>query len=134
MTGSMLLAFPELMQDYEVFKMEPRTIGGYGKRYDKRKVTGYWSWRRSGKTEIEGGLQVPEHQATFWVQDDFMSGKPLIARGDFVEVNMEIFRVVQNDDFSREGGFSKCLMQALAGTTDQQKTNKKVDEAILNDY
>ena len=134
MQGSMLLAFPELMREYEIFKMEPRIVGGYGKRYNIRKVVGYWSERRQGEMGIEGGMRVPNHQATFWVQNDFLTQKVVIEEGDYVEVKGKIYLVVKDHDFSCEGGFSKCLMQVLAGTTDQQKTNKKVDEAILNDY
>jgi len=130
----MLSAFPELMRTYEVFKMKPRVGAGYGERYDQRKVKGYWSWRKSGKVRVEGDLNVPDHQATFWVKSNFLGKKVALVQNDFVEVDAEIFRVVQADNFSREGGFFKCLMQRLAGPTDQQVSNSKVDQAIRGDY
>jgi len=132
--GNMLLAFPELLKFYELFKMKPLMGGGYGERYDKRRVRGYWTWRKSGKTEIEEDLRLPDHRATFWVQDDFLTKKPLIEREDFVEIGKELFKVVQNDNFSHEAGFTKCLMQVVAGVTDRQVSNKEVDEVIANDY
>jgi hypothetical protein len=130
----MLAAFPELMKDYEAFKMKPHIGGGYGERYDKRTVTGYWSWRKSGKMGTEGDLNVPNHQATFWAQDDFLTGETLIGQNDFVEVKGDVFRVIEDDDFSHEGGFTKCLMQRLAALDGRQVTNIKVDEAVRSDY
>jgi len=132
--GDMLLAFPELMKPYEVFKMQPRMGAGYGERHDKRKVSGYWSWRKSGKTGEEGDLNVPDHQATFWVRGNFLGKKVVVEQNDFIEMDGDIFRVVQNDNFTLEGGFYKCLMRRLAGPTDQQVTNMKVGEAIRSDY
>lgn len=132
--GDMLAVFPELVADYEIFKMRPYTGGGYSERFNKRTVTGYWSWRKSGKKGIQGDLRVENHQATFWVQDDFLTGKCLIEQDDYVEVDDDVFQVVEDDDFSREGGFTKCLMQRVAGPDGRQVTNVKVDEAVRSDY
>ena len=132
--GNMLAAFPELMKTYEVFKMKPYVVGGYGERYDRRNVKGYWSWRKQSKMDIEGDLQMPNHQATFWVQDDSLKKKCLMEQGDFVEVNEEVFRVIDDFNFSHEGGFARCLMQKVAGPVDMQYSNMNVDRAIEDDY
>jgi len=132
--NNMLAAFPELIRAYEVFKMKPRTGAGYGERYDKRMVQGYWSWRKQSKTDVEGDLRTINYQATFWVKDDFLTRKSKIALNDYVEVDDKVFLVVDYQNFSREGGFSKCLMQVLASITDQQITNKTVDRVIKDDY
>jgi len=131
---NMLAAFPELIKTYEVFKMKPNVGGGYGGRYDKRKVSGYWSWRKQSKMDEEGGLRTPNHQATFWVQSYFLGKKILIEQNDYVEVDNKIFVVIDDQNFTKEGGFYKCLMQRLAGPTDQQVTNRRVDGAIAADY
>lgn len=133
-SGSMLLAFPELLETYEVFKMKPRVGAGYGERYGKRKVEGYWSWRKQSKMDVNGDLRTPNHQATFWVQDTFLSEAVVIEQNDYVEVNGKIFVVVDEQNFSREGGFYKCLMQRLAGNTGQQAPNTGVEEAVRGDY
>jgi len=132
--GSMLTVFPELMKTYSVFKMEPVTGAGYGERYDIRKVTGYWSWRKQSKLDEQGGVLSLNYAATFWAKIDFFTGKSKVHQSDFVEVDGEVYRVSDMQDFSSEGGFVKCLMERLAGITDQQVTNRKVDEAIINDY
>jgi len=75
--GDMLMSFPELLEDYEVFKMNPRTVGGYGGRYGKRIERGYWSCRKQSKMGIEGNLQVPNHQAVFLGAGRFFDEKAL---------------------------------------------------------
>jgi hypothetical protein len=132
--GDMLIAFPEIMEPFEVFKMEPHVGGGYGERHDKRTVVGYWSWRKGGQMGIEGDLRTNNERATFWAKDDFFTGKSNISQGDYVEVDDSVYLVIDDDNFSREGEFTKCPMQLVAGLTDQQHTNTKVDEAIRNDY
>jgi hypothetical protein len=132
--GNMLAAFPELMREYEVFKMKPRTGAGYGERYDKRTVTGYWSWRKHSQMGIEGDLRTPTHDATFWAQSDFLTGKPGIGQNDYVEVDGDVFLAIDDDDFSREGGFTKCLMRRVAGPDGRQVTNPHVAKAVVGDY
>ena len=132
--GPMLNVFPELLRDYEVFKMDPHVHGGYGKRYDIRKVRGYWSWFKDRKMEIEGDLRVTNHQARFFVKDDFLTGKCVVKQNDMMEFEGNMYRVILDANFSREGGFTRCLMQRMAGLTDQQVTNENVDEAVLSDY
>lgn len=138
--GNVLAAFPELMKRYEVFKMRPRVGGGgYGERYGIREVEGYWSWRKQAKTGIEGDVNIPDHNATFWVKDSiFRPGtglvKVVIEQNDFVEIDKEMFRVVGDQNFSHEGGFYKCLMQRVQGPTDRQVTNPRVADAIRGDY
>jgi hypothetical protein len=132
--GNLLLSFPELMKTYDVFKMEPRGIGGYGKRYGIRKVDGYWSWRKQSKLEVRDDSLVLNYQAIFWAKDDLATGESNVAQGDFMEIGKEVFRVLDDQNFIHEGGFTKCLMEKLGGVTDRQTANTKVDEAIANDY
>jgi hypothetical protein len=132
--GEMVLAFPELLKTYEVFNMRPRIGAGYGERRNRRNVRGYWSWRKQSKMDVEGDLRTPNHQATFWVQDNFLGKKVAMGQNDHVEVDGKMFVTIDDQNFSHEGGFYKCLMQRLAGVTDQQTSNKKVDETIKGDY
>jgi len=82
----------------------------------------------------EGGLRTPNHQATFWVQSYFLGKKILIGQNDYVEVDNKIFVAIDDQNFTVEGGFYKCLMQRLVGPTDKQVTNRSVDEVIKSDY
>jgi hypothetical protein len=132
--GRLLGAFPELIETYEVFNMKPFIGGGYGERHNKRKVRGYWSWRKGGKMDVEGELRARNERGTFWEQHGFVTGKSTVMEGDYAEVDGQIYLFVEGDDFSREAGFSKWLVQLASSVTDKQHTNTKVDEAIRNDY
>jgi hypothetical protein len=132
--GNMLAAFPELMRNYEVFKMAPRIGAGYNERHDKRTVRGYMSWRKSREMGIEGDARMRNDRGTFWEQHHWSIGKSQIEQGDYVELKNRLFIFVEDDDFGMEGGFSRWLIQQVSGNTDRQVTNTKVDEAIRNDY
>jgi hypothetical protein len=130
--GDQLTFFPELMEQHTVFRMDPRKVGGYGKRYDERKIVGYFSYIKGGKLEIEGDLLTENQNATFWVKDK-TGGKGIIRQGEFLERNGDIYRFVHDDGFSREGGFIVYNLQLVAGPTDKQYTNEKVNLGV-NDY
>jgi hypothetical protein len=130
----MLAAFPELMEDYEVFKMNPHIGAGYGERYNKKTVTGYMSWRKAREMGIEGDTRTKNERATFWEQHGYLTGKSQIEQGDYVEVKKHVYIFVEEDDFGEEGGFTRWTLQRVAGNTDRQTTNTKVDEAIKSDY
>jgi hypothetical protein len=132
--GNQLTAFPELMEDYEVFKMSPCIGAGYGERYGKKAVTGYMSWRKAREADVVGDAATKNDRGTFWEQCDFLTGESRIEQFDMVEINGELYRFVEGDDFSREGGFARWTVQYVAGNTDQQKANMRVDEIIRNDY
>jgi hypothetical protein len=132
--GDMLLAFPELMQKHEVFNMEPLTGAGYGQRYNTRKTEGWWEWRKSGKAEIEGQSNIPDHQATYFMKDRYMGKKVAVDKNDYIEKDGKMFRIIMADDFTREGGYYKCLMQFVTGVTDRQVSNRNVERAVKRDY
>jgi hypothetical protein len=131
--GDMLAVFPELLESYEIFRMKPRTGGGYGERFNKRAVRAYLSWRKHREMGIEGGLAVRNDRAAFWEQCDFFTGKSVIEEGDFVEVKNEVYKFVEGDDFAREGGFARWTLQFVPSVTDRQHTNQKVTLGV-EDY
>jgi hypothetical protein len=131
--GDMLAAFPELLESYEVFKMEPRLGGGYGERLDKRTVRGYLSWRKGGKGDIEGGLKVHNQRATFWEQCDFFTGKSRIKQFDFMEAKGEVLQFIEDDSFEREGGFVRWSLQSAPTLDGRQHTNPNVTLGV-DDY
>jgi hypothetical protein len=132
--GDMLPEFPELLKDYEVFKMNPRIGAGYGERHDKKTVTGYMSWRKAREADIAGGAATKNDRGTFWEQCEFHTGESRIQQFDLMEIAGKLYRFVEGDDFSHEGGFARWTLQYVAGNTDRQTTNTKVDEVIRNDY
>jgi hypothetical protein len=132
--GDMLAAFPEFLEDYGIFKMNSRIGAGYGERYGKKTVTGYMSWRKAREADIVGDAATKNDRGTFWERCDALTGEGRIEQFDFVEIKGELYRFVEGDDFSREGTFTKWTVQYVAGNTDRQTANTKVDEVIRNDY
>jgi hypothetical protein len=132
--GDMLAAFPELLKEYGVFKMNSRIGASYGERYDKKTVTGYMSWRKAREADIVGDAATKNDRGTFWEQCDFLTGESRIEQFDLVEIKGKLYRFVEGDDFSHEGGFARWTVQYVAGNTDQQITNTQVDEVIRHDY
>jgi hypothetical protein len=116
----MLAAFPELLKEYEVFKMGPRIGAGYGERYDKKTVTGYWSWRKAREMGIEGDARTKNDRATFWERHDLLTGESRIAQGCYAEVRGHLYIFVEDDDFGEEGGFTRWTVQRVAGNTGKQ--------------
>jgi hypothetical protein len=106
--------------------MAPRIGAGYGERYGKRTVTGYWSWRKAREMGVEGVVRTKNDRATFWEQHDAIAGESLIEQGDYVEVKKRLYIFVEDDDFGAEGGFSRWTVQRVAGNTDQQTPDTSV--------
>jgi hypothetical protein len=131
--GNMLAVFPELMENYEIFRMEPHLGGGYGERVNKRVVRAYLSWRKHREMGVEGGLTVHNDRGTFWEQCNFFTGESVVEEGDFLEVENKIYKLVEGDDFSKEGGFARWTIQFVPGLTDRQYTNPKVTLGV-DDY
>jgi hypothetical protein len=130
----MVSAFPELLKDYTVFKMRPRIGAGYGERYDIRTVTGYFSRRKAKEADIVGGLAVANDRATFWEQHDFKTGESRIEQLEYINAKGKLLKFIEDDNMGEEGGFTRWTVQLVAGNTDEQVTNTKVDENIRNDY
>jgi hypothetical protein len=122
----MLAAFPELMREHVIFKMEPKVGAGYGPRHSLRTVVGYFSWIKGGKMGIEGDLRTENQSGTLWVRDD-TEGKGAIEQGDYVEEDGCLFVFNHDDGFSREGGFVVHNLQLVPAFTDKQQQDKGVN-------
>jgi hypothetical protein len=124
--GDQLAVFPELLEEHVVFKMNPKLGAGYGPRYNERSVTGYFSWIKGGKMEIEGDLRTENQNATLWVLDD-TGGRGTVEQGDYLEADGCLFVVNHDDGFSREGGFVVCNLQLAPAFTDRQRSDEGVN-------
>jgi hypothetical protein len=118
--GDMLAAFPELMEELAVFKMDPNVgAGGYSRRHDERKFTGYFSWIKGGKMEVEGDLRTENQNGTLWERSG-VDGKGVVRQGDYFERDNFLFVVNHDDGYSREGGFNVYSLQLVPAFSDKQ--------------
>jgi hypothetical protein len=126
--GNMLLAFPELLQEYTVFRLAPKIGGGFEKqKTDVRVAIGYLAWGAADKDIVQG--ETPEHEdtGTFWEQCDAATGASQVKHRDFVEVHGRLCRMFEHADFSRESGFMKWSVRSLPSFSDKQVRDKKVN-------
>jgi hypothetical protein len=126
--GDMLLAFPELLAEYEVFRLDPKIGGGFEKhKKDVRVAVGYLAWGSADKDLVQG--ETPEHEdsGTFWEQCDAVTGASNVKHRDFVVVNKKLCRMFEHADFSRESGFMKWSVRSLPSFTDTQVRDRKVN-------
>lgn len=127
--GDMLSAFGELLEEYTVFKLPPKVVAGYGKRYGERNITGYLSRNRGGGMGIVGENVVANDEAAFWEVDESEDGTGRIEQGDHVEDGGDIFIFNHDDRYTREGGFLVHRLQLVPAFTGQQQRDPGVDLA-----
>jgi hypothetical protein len=132
--GDQLAAFPELLRAHEVFRMSPRIGAGYGERYNKRIAVGYVSWRRGDAQAVQGDAAEHEDLGTLWEQGNPVTGESVVRHNDYVELKGTVYRLLEDADFSAEGGFFRWKVKRVPAVTDQQVSNLKVDEVIREDY
>jgi hypothetical protein len=121
----MLAYFPELVEEYEIFRMKPKAGGtGYGPRTDKVLVDGIVQWIPGGKLGINGETRDPNTVATFWVsiEDDGS-----IKQGSYIDLGEKgIFILTKDNSYGATGGYVRFVVGIVPGVTDKQVTNTKV--------
>ena len=130
--GDMLNAFPELLQEYDVFSMRPRHGAGYGPRKTEFHITGYLGRFNTNKEKIQGENRVENKGASFFCFDVISSS--LLDQGLYVEDSKEIFQLINVDNYAREAGFTVYKCQLVSGNTDKQYSNDTVVGIVVNDY
>jgi hypothetical protein len=85
------------------------------------------SWRRAREADIVGDAATRNDRGTFWERCDLRTGEGCIEQFDLVEIKGKLYRFVEGDDFSREGGFCKWTVQYVAGNTDRQTSDSTVN-------
>lgn len=123
--GAQLAFFPELFEDYEIFKMAPAMGAGYGARQRVGIVTGYFSRNKGGQESVVTDLRTENQKATLWCEDEIPHSS--IAQGLYVEDDGELYQFVLDNGYVREGGFVRHGLQMVVGNTDKQKPHKNVN-------
>jgi hypothetical protein len=127
----MLPMFAELMEEHIIFSLPARTPAGYGRRYNPRTVSGYFTRDRGGSMGVVSGNRIENQEASFYVEDD-TNGTGVIKQGDYLEVDSELYVFNHDDAFSREGGFIIYRLQLVPAFTGKQRSDSGVD--LASDY
>jgi hypothetical protein len=130
--GSQLDAFPELMEQYEVFSMSPLAEGGWSPRKKEAVIRAYISMTRPSRMGFEDGNAETNHAGTMWV--DHEDGSRHIRQGLYVEYEGEAYKIIDDNPYIKEGGFCEYRLQVVKGTDGTQVPVPSVERRIVDDY
>ena len=130
--GDMLAAFPELLQDFQLFTMKPLAGGGYTARTPLTTRVGAFIKGSRSPMKIQGESRVINEAGVFYCYEFFSDNT--LKEGIYFEVDNEIFVINDNQTYSREAGFAVYGCQVVQGVTDKQVENLKVETRTIEDY
>lgn len=112
--GDMLLYFPEQLRTFQVYDMEALVNGGWKKITDDSGAVIYTTvkgvfqnTKGAGLRESNGNL-VDVDGCEFWSTSSGLQGK-------FLDFQDEVFRLVDSNTWSFEGGFYRYTVQKVVG-------------------
>ena len=130
--GDILSAFPELIQEYQIFTMRPVAGSSYRTRVPLLKRRGAFIRGARSRMSIAGEMRVTNEQGTFYCYDN-IPDEPL-GQGLYFEDNRQIFLLIDDQTFAKEAGFAAFTCQIVKGNTDQQVENLNVEKRTITDY
>lgn len=130
--GDLLLFFPELLTEYQIFTMEPMTGGGYRNRTNLYKKTGTFIKGAASRAAVQGESRVLNEAGVFYCYE--IKPSEVTPQGVYFEEDGQIFLIKDDQTFAKEGGFAAYGCQLVQGSTDTQVENLKVEERIVTDY
>jgi hypothetical protein len=123
--GAQLAYFPELFDDYEVFRMAPQIGAGFGARIAVGTFSGYFSRNKGGQESVVTELRTENQKATFWAEDEIP--RSAISQGCYIEDDGELYQFLLDNGYVREGGFVRHGLQLVVGNNDKQKPHARVN-------
>ena len=130
--GDMLAAFPELLQDFQLFTMKPLAGGGYTGRTNLTTRVGAFIKGSRSPMKIQGESRVINEAGVFYCYE--FIPESTLREGIYFEVENEIFVISDNQTYSREAGFAVYGCQVVQGVTDKQVENLNVESRTISDY
>ena len=130
--GDMLAAFPELLQDFQLFTMKPLAGGGYTGRTNLTTRVGAFIKGSRSPMKIQGEARVTNEAGVFYCYE--LVPEDLLGQGIYFEFNNEIFVINDDQTFAREAGFAVYGCQVVQGVTDKQVENLNVESRTISDY
>lgn len=130
--GDILSAFPELIQEFQLFTMRPVAGSSYRNRVNLFKRRGAFIRGARSRMAVAGEMRVTNEQGTFYCYDNIPE-EPL-GQGLYFEDGGQIFLLIDDQTFAREAGFAAFTCQIVNGNTDQQVENLNVEKRTISDY
>jgi hypothetical protein len=130
--GDLLSAFPELLQEFQLFTMEPKIGGGYEERVKLMKKTGAFVRGAKSSAAISGEARVTNEAGVFYCYE--LKPSERAGQGIYFEDEGQIFIISDDQTFAREGGFAAYGCQVVQGSTDRQIENPNIEARTIGDY
>ena len=130
--GDLLMAFPELLKEYQLFTMEPVAGGGYRNRTNLFKRTGAFVKGAKSTAGIQGEARVTNEAGIFYCLE--LKPTDRTPQGVYFEEDNQIFIISDDQTFSREAGYAAYTCQLVQGVTDRQVENLNVVNRTIEDY
>ena len=130
--GDILSAFPELLQEFQLFTMRPVAGSSYRNRVPVLIRTGAFIRGSKSRMSIGGEMRLTNEQGTFYCYDN-IPDEP-IEQGLYFEDGNQIFLLIDDQTFAKEAGFAAFTCQLVKGNTDQQVENLNVEKRTITDY
>lgn len=130
--GDLLSAFPELIQEIEIFTMTPLAGGGYHNRITLYKKEGAFIRGGRSSAAIQGEARITNEAGILICFVLIPADR--IKQGVYFEDEGEIFLINDDQIFSKEAGFAVYGCQLVQGSTDTQVEYEEIEERVIMDY
>ena len=118
--GEILVYFSEFKEKFRCFTAKVQVGAGISDRTYLPDVIGILQYLKGGGTDNDSGAVYATEKPYLWTKAEL----PNLA---FIERPNELYRIVGNNDWSREGGFYRYDLQKWQGIADTQKTDESID-------
>lgn len=123
--GDQLVFFPELLHKVAVFSMAAKVGAGYAPRKPYAEVRGYVARNVPSPQQVLNNLRTENQGARLFCKASIPRGD--LEQGLYLEDDEELFQIIADDVFAREGGFAAYKLQLVAGNTDEQDAHEFVN-------
>lgn len=130
--GDLLSAFPELIQEYQIFTLEPVAGGGYRNRTPLFKKRGAFIKGAKSHAAIYGEARVTNEAGVFYCYE--LKANERTPQGVYFEDAGQIYLINDDQVYAKEAGFAAYGCQIVQGSTDAQVENRKVETRTITDY
>lgn len=119
--GDMLSFFPELIRQFDYFRMLPKPVASYSTRELLGKVRGVFQYMKKGDLLRENDTEADVDIPTLWTTQKLNVGNYFIIADDV------LFRITTNFQWMYEGGFYCYGLETFVGNSDEQQPFEYVD-------
>ena len=128
--GDILSAFPELIQEYRLFRMTARAGGGWNPRTGEVTVDGIFRRVPGGAMGIEGENRETNGVGSLYLFADDATSLP--SQGIYMEVGGVLYILKKDNGYADEAGYVKFIANLVAGPTDMQTKDPAVVQKARN--